>query len=107
MKTRYKILIVIASFVVFYFALIPALQQCLESDADCTAYQELALLTRLVISADLLGDESGIVAWSGTPQGIEKPTASDYLRMNQNFILSMIVFPCGIIGAIVIWDKRK
>lgn len=107
MKTRYKILMVIGSFVAFYFALIPTLQQCLESDVDCIVYQELVLLTRPVIGGDVWGDESGIIEWSGTSQGIEKPTASDYLRMNQNFILSMIVFPCGIIGAIVIWDKRK
>lgn len=107
MKTRYKILLVTAFFAVFYFALTPALQYCLESDADCTVYQELVLLTRPVIIVDVWGDESSIGEWSGTPQGIEKPTISEYLRLNQNFILSMIVFPCGIIGAIVIWDKRK
>lgn len=107
MKTRYKILTVIASFFTFYFVLIPVLQLCLDSGADCTTYQELVSLTRLVIGVDILGGEEGILEWSGTSQGIEEPTTSDYLRMNQNFILFMIIFPCSIIGAIVIWDKRK
>jgi len=34
MKTRDKILLIMVSFLSFYFALIPALQQCMESDAD-------------------------------------------------------------------------
>lgn len=107
MKTRYKILVVISSFVTFYFALTPILQYCSESDANCTVYQELTLLTRPVISTSIWEDENGIVEWSGTPQSIEKPTIGDYLRLNQNFILSMIVFPCGIISAIVILDKKR
>jgi hypothetical protein len=106
MKIRFKIFAVIVSFASFYFALIPMLQQCTEHGSDCTIYQEMMLLTRPVIIVDW-EDESGIAEWSGTPQDREKASLDEYLRLNQNFILSMIVFPCCIIGAIVMWDKRR
>lgn len=102
MKTRYKISLVISCFVAFYFALIPAVQYCLESDADCTVWKELMLLTRPVISSD-----EGIVEWSGTPQGIETPSVSDQIIHNMPFAVSMIVLPFVIIGFVVVWDKRK
>lgn len=48
-----------------------------------------------------------VILPSESAQGIEISTIDDYLRNNQNFILSMIIFPSGLIGAVVIWDKRK
>jgi len=106
MKTRYKIFLIIGSFCAFYFGLIPALQYCNESGSDCTIVQEMVLLTRPAIIADAWDDQA-IQEWSGTAQGIEKSTLSDYIRINQKFIFSMIVFPVGLIGAVIIWDKRK
>lgn len=106
MKTRYKIFLIIGSFCAFYFGLIPALQYCNEFVSDCTFVQEMALLTRPAIIVDAWSNQ-GIQEWSGTAQGIEKATLSDYFRINQKFILSMIIFPGGLIGAVIIWDKRK
>lgn len=105
MKTRYNILAVIISFVVFYFALIPALHICLESDSDCSTYRELVILTRPVVTVDVWDD--GISQYSGTVEGMEEANVDDTLRMNQNFILTMIVTPSVIITGIILWDKRK
>ena len=106
MKTSYKILIILGSFIGFYFSLIPALEKCNETDSDCTSVQNLVLLTRPVMTIDTWDNQNSI-GWSGTAQGIEKSTVGDSLKNNQNFILSMIVFPVGIISAVALWDKRK
>jgi len=106
MKTRYKILIVLGSFIGFYFALIPALEKCNSFDLDCTAVQNLILLTRPVVTVDTWYNPNSM-EWSGSAQGIEKPSVIDSLKHNQNFILSMIVFPICIISTVVLWDKRK
>jgi len=105
MKTRYKIIFVITCFITFYFAIIPVLGYCLESGADCTLYQELTLLTRPTITVDTPWE--GISEWSGTAEGIEKPTIAVQTMRNIPFVTSMIVLPFVIIGLIVTWDKRK
>ena len=105
MKTRYKIFLVIGSFVAFYFALIPALQVCIDSNNDCTVWQELVMLTRPVISSSTLGE--GIGEWSGTVDGLEIPSLEDQISRNLSFVTSMIVLPFVIIGFVVVWDKRK
>lgn len=81
MKTRYKIFVVLGSFVGFYFALIPALQQCNQSDSDCTIFQELVLLTRLSVRVDTWDNQSSF-EWTDSAHGIEISTASDLLRIN-------------------------
>ncbi len=105
MKTRYKIFLVIGSFVVFYFALIPALQLCIDSNNDCTVWQEIVMLTRPVISSSTLGE--GIGEWSGTTDGLEIPSLEDQISRNLPFVTSMIVLPFVIISFVVVWDKRK
>ncbi|RDJ31554.1 MAG: hypothetical protein DWQ18_01715 [Crenarchaeota archaeon] len=106
MKTRYKILAVIASFVAFYFSLIPGYEMCRDAGSDCSVFQFLINLTRPVIWSGYLGIE-GISEWSGTAQGItQEPDISMLLQDNVSFLLSMIVLPAGIISAIVAWDKR-
>ena len=104
MKTRYKIFLVIAGFVSFYFAIIPIAGYCLESREDCTLYIELVNLTHPTITVDTLGD--GISEWSGTPEGIEKTTISVQIVRNIPFVTSMILLPFVIIGLIVIWDRK-
>jgi len=105
MKTRYKIFLVIGSFVVFYFGLIPALQVCADSNNDCTVWQELVLLTRPVIPSSTLGE--GIGEWSGTADGMKIPSLEDQISYNLPFVTSMIVLPFVIIGFVIVWDKRK
>lgn len=102
MKTKFKVATVIATFVVFYFALIPTLQICIDLESDCTVWQELVLLTRPVISSG-----EGIVEWRGTVDGIEEPTVADQIAHNIPFAVSMIVLPFVIIGFVVVWDKKK
>lgn len=101
MKTRYKIIIVIGIFVLFYVQLPLMWKQCDEVGADCTVLMNLMHWTRMgMFSHDL--------EWSGTADGIEQDhTIGDYLRINQNFVLTMIAAPLTIIAGIVIWDKRK
>ena len=101
MKTRYKILIVIVCFVIFYLALIPILQVCHISESDCIIWRELMLLTRPVISS------SEGLEWSGTVDGIEESTVSEQIMQNVSFTVSMIVLPLVIIGFIVIGDRQK
>jgi hypothetical protein len=106
MKTKYKIFIVLGSFVGFYFASIFALQLCNQSDSDCTIFQELVLLTRLSVRVDFWDNQSSF-EWTSSAEGIESSSTIDLLKLNQKFILSMIVFPSSVIAAIVIWNKRK
>lgn len=105
MKTRYKIFLVIGSFIVFYFALIPTLQVCIDLNNDCTVWQDLILLTRPVITSSTLGE--GIGEWSGTTDGMEIPSFEDQISHNLPFVTSMIALPFVIIGFVVVWDKRK
>ena len=108
-KTRYKIFLVIGSFVVFYFALVPILQTCNSANSDCTVLQELVLLTRpVVVSSPHIWDTNdGISSWTGTVEGMEAPTLENQIMYDIPFIASMIVLPFVIIGLIVVWDKRK
>lgn len=107
MKTRYKTSLVIASFVAFYFALIPATHMCLESDSDCTIYQELIILTRPVVTLNIWDAGDGTGTWSGTVEDMKEPTLIDSLGSNMKFVLSMVILPISIIAGIVFWDKRK
>ena len=106
MRLRYKILIILGSFIGFYFVLIPLLTQCNTSDSDCSVIQDLVLLTRPSIPVDIWENQKSLES-SGSVQGVESPFVTDSIMMNQNFILSMIVFPVSIISAVVLWDKRK
>ena len=110
MKTGFKILLVIASFVVFYFALIPVMQACQSTDSDCTVWEEMMTLTRPVVVASNsfvwnTGDDAG--SWTGTTEGIKIPSPEDQIMHNRPFVISMIVLPFVVIGFIVVWDKRK
>ena len=104
MKTRFKICIIIACFVVFYLVLLPIWEVCYDSGADCRVWEELILFTRPVIPGEWVGEE---LQWSGSTQGRESPALGNVLANNLPFITSMIVLPLVIIGFVVVWDKRK
>ena len=108
MKTRFKILLVINLFVIFYFALIPGTQICIDFQGDCSVLKELILLTRPVVTSGEniwnTGDETD--NWNGTVDGIKNPSLSDQIAQNIPFVVSMIVLPFVIIGFIVVWDKK-
>ena len=109
MKTRYKIFFIIGSFVAFYFALIPVMQSCIDSNNDCTVWKELLLLTRPVITSTshMWDTVNGIGTWTGTVEEIETTSIKDQISYNLPFVVSMIVLPLVMIGFVVVWDKRK
>jgi len=72
---------------------------------------ELMRVTRLgIFASDNIWntwDTGGIGNWTGTAEGIEQGhTVSDYLRLNQNFILTMVLPLSAIIAIVVLWDKK-
>jgi len=105
MKTRYKIILVIGIFSLFYVTVPLFSKHCAEVSDDCALFWYLMHQTRAGMVTDSLGE--GIGEWSGTAQGMVTPTVADQLRVNIPFIQTMIIPPLAIIGAIVIWDKRK
>ena len=104
MKTRFKILTVIACFAIFYVEMIPLWEACNATGDDCTVWRELINLTRPIIPSVWMGAE---LEWSGTADGVESPSLESLIMNNMSFVVSMIVLPFVIIGFVVIWDKRK
>lgn len=100
MKTRYKILMVIGIFALFYVQVPWMFKQCDETGADCTVFINLMNWTRMGV---FVND----TIWDSGSENTENHTVFDYLRINQNFILTMIVLPSSIIACVVVWDKRK
>jgi len=100
MKTRYKIILVIGLFALFYVQVPWMYKQCSSYDTDCTLFVNLMNWTRMGIFSD-----GGI--WNTGDGTEQEPIITDYLRINQNFILTMLVTPSVIITAIVLWDKRR
>ncbi|MCV0431240.1 hypothetical protein [Nitrosopumilus sp.] len=105
MKTRYKIILVIGIFALFYVTVPLFSKHCTEVSEDCTVFWQLMHQTRAGIVTNSLGE--GIGEWSGTAQGMETPTVADQLRVNIPFIQTMIIPPLVIISVIVFWDRRK
>jgi len=105
MKTRYKIILVVAIFVLFYVTVPLFTQHCFEISDDCEVFRQLMNHTRagMVVGSD----GNGIGEWGGTAQGMEDPTLVEQLRVNIPFIQTMVIPPIVIITAIVFWDKRK
>lgn len=103
MKTIFKIGIVIACFVAFYFALIPIFVVCDEAGSDCDIWRELIGLTRPVVPSEWLGQQIG---WSGSDQE-ESTSLEDIAINNLPFVVSMIVLPLVIVGFVVVWDKKR
>lgn len=105
MKTRYKIILIIGIFVLFYVTVPLFTQHCFAISDDCEVFRQLMNHTRagIVVSSE----ESGIEEWSGTAQGIHEPTFFEQLRVNIPFIQTMVIPPIAIITVIVLRDKRK
>ena len=108
MKITFKILFVINFFVIFYFALIPGLKICIDSDGDCSVWKELILLTRPVVTSgeNVWDTGDGINAWAGTNNGMKTLSLEEQISQNIPFIVSMIVLPSVVIGFVVVWDRK-
>jgi hypothetical protein len=105
MKTRYKILIVIAIFTVFFFIRMPIADVChvfSEDKSDCEPLRKFVFDTSPVIH----GSE-GIGSWTGTGQKMESQFMPFLLYDSVNFIIIFLIVPISIILGIYYKDKRK
>ena len=112
MKTRYKILIVITIFVIFFFIRMPLAEACFAiTDNDIEACKPFMILfseTAPVMRSNHVWDTGdGIGAWSGTVDGIEIAPFPFMPEDNVNAILIYFVMPVIIILGIYYLDKRK
>ena len=105
MKIRYKILIVIAIFVVFFFIRMPVATVChvLTEDKDnCQPLFEFVFDTSPVMhGSEMVG------SWTVTAKGMEYPSMPFILHGNVNAIALFFVLPMSIILVIYYKDKRK
>lgn len=105
MKTRYKILFVIAIFVVFFFIRMPAATVChviTEDKDDCQPLFKFIFDTSPVIhGSEVIG------TWTGTAEGMEYQSMPFILHDNVNVIMLFFVFPMSIILIIYYKDNRK
>ncbi len=108
MKTRYKILIVIAGTVTLYIAIPGLMLVCLSFTDDCFIIGQLMTNTRLVVPGGIILEEGdGIGQWTGTVQGIEEPSLDSVLGHNVSFIFFVLVVPSLVIAGLVIRDRKK
>lgn len=105
MKTRYKILIVIAIFTVFFFIRMPIAEVChvfSEVKTDCNPLRHFVFDTSPVIHVN-----GGIESWTGTAEGMEDSLFPLLLTDSVNFIILFLIVPTCIILGIYYMDKRK
>lgn len=111
MKTRYKILIVITIFVIFFFIRMPLAEACFAITDDietCKPFLILFSKTAPVMSYTHAWDTGdGIGAWSGTAEGIEIAPFPFMPEDNVNAISIYFVMSIMIILGIYYIDKRK
>lgn len=105
MKTRYKILVVIAATVVFYMGLPALLGTCNSFTDDCSVFEQMMYHTRLTVPSSLFCPDC--IVWSGSVEGVEEPRLDFLLQENVDFIFFIVVVPFLIIAGLVIRDKRK
>lgn len=102
MRLQYKITIVATCFIVFYIGITPIAMICVEPANNCTFIEELWISTRLIVP----GGEEGIVEYTGSVQGIEKPNVENFILQNISFFVIMVIMPTCIILAVVLFEKR-
>lgn len=105
MKTKYKIIVVIASTVVFYMGLPSLLTACNSFTDDCFVFQQMTYHTRLTVPANLFCPDC--IVWSGSVEGVEEPKLDFLLQENVDFIFFVVIVPFLIISGLVIRDRKK
>ncbi len=105
MKTRYKIILVIGIFILFYMMIPLLTQYCFTISDDCEIMRFMMNNTRaeMIVSSSYydLGE------WGGSVPYVEEPTLFSQINANIPFIQTMIIPLILIITAIILWDKRK
>jgi hypothetical protein len=105
MKTRYKIIIVIAATAVFYIGLPSLLTTCMSFTDDCFVFQQMMYHTRLTVPDSIFCPDC--ITWAGTVEEIEEPRLDFLLQENIDFIFFVLVVPFLAIVGLIIKDKKK
>lgn len=108
MKTRYKILVVVAIFVFFLFLRAILVNVCFDITSDnqeCNFWIDVFTATSFHINTSSSGN--GIAEWSGTAEGMEEQAFPFELRDNVSAIIIYFIVPAIIILGIYYKDKRK
>ena len=109
MKTRYKILIVIAGYATFFFTKMEIAKLCWNElydhsvDNSCMALNQF--VTEITPHVTVNGDGEGIGSWSGTAEGMEQASRVFAIEDNITFFLFFIIVPFLIILVIHYRDK--
>jgi len=103
MRLRYKIFVVVASFVAFYAGIGPVSHACFDPDSDCHFAARLWEMTRVTVP---VGSDGGIGEWSGTAQGIEEPSVKHFVSQNVMFLFTMVAAPTCIICVLILFERR-
>ncbi len=105
MKTRYKILIVIAiTLFVFVVLRIGLIHICNSMSENCGIFYDFFDFTSIHIPNNIVG--GGAVEWSGTAQPEFKIDYTWYALKNLNFVFFFIIIPISTI-ATILYRNRK
>ena len=109
MKTRYKILLVIATsaiiYILFHSVLLNLCMTLIDDGKIC--YMFWLYDTSIFITNYNWDTENGIGSWSGTVEGMEEPIIYEDLKMNSGFIFWHMVLPTFVILLIYQRDKSE
>lgn len=105
MKTRYKILVVIAATIVVYMGLPSMLNTCMSFTDDCFIFHQMMHYTRLTVPGSFFCPDC--IVWSGTVEGVEEPQLDFLLQENVDFIFFILVVPFLVIVGLTIRDNKK
>lgn len=105
MKTRYKIITVIAATVIIYTSLPSLLTVCMSFTGDCFILQQMTYYTRLTVPGSIFCPDC--IMWSGSVEKEEDPQLDFLLWENIDFIFFVMVLPFLTILGLVVRDKKK
>ena len=109
MKTRYKILLVIATsaiiYILFHGVLSNTCMALIDDGRIC--YMFWLFDTSIHITNHNWDTGNGIGSWSGTAEGMGEPILYDDLKMNSGFIFWHMLLPAFVILFIYQRDKLK
>ena len=105
MKTKHKIIIVIAITIFVYVGLrLGLIHLCNIVSEDCDVLYDFFVFTSIHVPSSTVGGE--IVEWSGTAQPEFEIDYGWYAIQNLNFVLFFVVIPSSIIAMMLYRDRQ-